>query len=67
MYEDYLITYRRADGELVDGEFSWVTDPQMLDALLDPTEVIVETWVLQKVETYITEPNPFAGEYDEEE
>lgn len=65
-YDDYLVTYRRADGELIDGEFAWVTSSELLDSLLDPTEVIMETWVLQKVETYTTEPNPF-GYYEEEE
>ncbi len=64
---DYLVTYRRADGELIDGEFSWVTDPYLLSSLLDPTEVIMETWVLQKIETYTTEPAGFGFDYDEEE
>lgn len=61
------ITYRRADGEPIYDEYTWIDTPELLNDLLDPTEIIIETWVLQKVETYTTEPNPFAGEYDEEE
>ena len=64
--DEYWVTYRRADGELIHGEYGWVDDPQMLDELLDPTEIIMETWELQKRETYTTEPT-LQFDWNEEE
>lgn len=70
MYEEdgnsYWVTYRRADGKLIRGEFGWVDDPEMLDELLDPTEVIRETWVLHERIQYTTDPN-YELDWDEEE
>ena len=63
---EYWVTYRRADGQLIHGEFSWVDDPQALDDLLDPTEIIKETWVLQSRETYTTSEHLYFEEYDYE-
>lgn len=63
---DEWVTYRRADGQLIHGEFSWTDEPELLDDLLDPTEIIKETWVLTMIETYTTVPR-LSFDWDEEE
>lgn len=46
MADDEMTTYRRVDGELIAGEFAWVTDVDFFDDDhgLDYLEVIAETW-----------------------
>ena len=43
-----MSTYRRADGELIGGEFGWVADFEYIEEPDDvaPTEYIREDWIL---------------------
>lgn len=54
---ELFITYKRADGGLVWGEYTFVTEPDGLDEDLDePDEYIKETWQLVSRETVVFKP-----------
>lgn len=45
MSDDLLITYRRADGELIDGEYTFVTDLDYFDGFDgDRLDLVEEHW-----------------------
>lgn len=48
-----LVTYRRADGELIAGEFSFVTTLEYFDSDGEATELIEERWTLDTYRTVI--------------
>jgi hypothetical protein len=46
-----MVTFRRADGELVAGEYRWVTDIDGYFHDDDYVELVKETWLLVSAET----------------
>lgn len=42
-----MTTYHRADGELISGEFSFVTELEWFDYDEEPTELVEEVWTLK--------------------
>lgn len=46
-----MITFRRADGELVAGEFMFVTGLEWFETDDEPTELVKQTWRLVESET----------------
>ncbi len=59
-----LTTYRLANGELIMGEFSWVTDANYLDEMEhdDPTEYIKEEWACMSRESIWRGPDIVCAE-----
>jgi hypothetical protein len=53
---DSWTTYRLADGDLIGGEFSFVTDTEFFEERDEPVDVVKETWVLQSSETVTFKP-----------
>lgn len=51
-----MTTYKRADGELMCGEWGWVTEMDSVEAeaydAIEPIEFIEEVWVRQSVRTF---------------
>lgn len=63
-----MVTYKRADGDLIYGEFGWVCEPEYFEDDDEPTEYVKETWVLQSSETFTHRPSgweqcPLCGEW----
>ena len=46
-----MTTYRRADGELIGGEYGWVADTDFFDDEEDYLEVVEEVWTLASTRT----------------
>lgn len=55
-------TYELADGDLIMGEFGWVTDTDFFDDLDDQVEVIRREWKLVKVDRVMFGPPPLTEE-----
>jgi hypothetical protein len=51
-----LVTYKQADGGLIFGEFSFVTELEFFDDADKPIEVVKETWQRVAVETFTVKP-----------
>lgn len=53
-----MTTYKRADGELLAGDYGWVTDLDALDDDEAPVEVVRETWIRTSTRTiwHIADP-----------
>ncbi len=63
-----MTTYKRADGDLICGEFGWVADIEYFDDDDEPTELVEEVWVRQSVRTFTKRPSnyeqcPLCGEW----
>jgi hypothetical protein len=46
----FTTTYKRADGEMVNDEYGWVTDTDFFDDIEEPLELIREEWTRTAVE-----------------
>ena len=53
-----MTTYKRADGELIAGEFGWVGQIDYFDHDDDATELVREVWVRESVKTIVLHPIP---------
>lgn len=51
MSDKTMTTYKRADGELIGGEFGWVADPEYFEDDDEPTQIVEEVWALQSTRT----------------
>lgn len=51
-----LVTYKRSDGEPIDG-FDWVTGPEWFDDIDRPMELVKEVWERQSVEKVVHTPS----------
>lgn len=47
-----MTTYRRADGELIYGEFSFVCDTEFFEDADETTEYVEEVWELKAARTF---------------
>lgn len=61
-------TYKRADGDLICGEFSYVEDLEYFEDDDEPTELVEEVWVRQSVRMFTQRPLgdeqcPLCGEW----
>lgn len=55
-----------ADGSSIYGEYAWVENEEFFEDVDEPIKVIKETWVLQKSETIVFEPQWWdEDEYEE--
>ena len=52
-----LVTYKMADGDLVNDEFGWVTDTDFFDDVDEPIDLVKEVWVRVSVEDYTHHPS----------
>ena len=61
-----MVTYKRADGEMVLDEYGWVTDLEWFDPmdLETPVELVKETWTLTSRETVIVKPHDWCDEHN---
>jgi hypothetical protein len=50
--ETLKITYERADGEMIFGEYSWVGELEFFDDEDEPIDLIKKTWLLMNEEQY---------------
>ena len=57
--ETTLTTYSLADGELIFGEYSFVTTDDFFDDIDEPTEIIKQVWVLRSEERLL---RPLCGQ-----
>lgn len=55
-------TYKRTDGEMIGGEFSFVTGLEWFDDDDEPTELLRETWVLKSTAVIMVGPAPVTEE-----
>lgn len=60
-----MTTYRRADGELVYGEYLFVMQPEFFEDVDEPVEVIKETWTLTASERVTFTPPGWTGDDDD--
>ncbi len=51
-------TYRRADGEMIYGEYTFVTELEWFESDDEPTDLIEETWVLQSARKLTVNERP---------
>jgi hypothetical protein len=56
-----MTTYRRADGELIAGEYGWVGELEWFEMDDEPTEYIEEVWILQSSRSIMV-PKPIVDE-----
>ena len=61
-----MTTYRRADGELINGEFSFTTTPEFFEDDDEPNEVVREDWLLVR-RTTVMIPEPREDDDDDED
>lgn len=66
MANDSFTTYRMADGSLIYGEFTFVTESEFFDGIDIPTEVVKETWSLVSRETVTFTPYGWSEEDDDD-
>lgn len=50
------VTYKLANGDLVGGEYGFVTDDEFFDDIDEPVEVVKQTWRLVSSETVTFKP-----------
>lgn len=61
----HKITYRRADNELICGEFDYVEQLEYFENDDEPTKLIKETWLLVKSEVFTVRPTGWSEDEDE--
>ena len=62
-----MTTYRRADGELIAGDFEFVMQLDWFEDDYEPTDLIKETWVRTAAEPItVNASEPDEGESDDE-
>ena len=60
-----MITYRLASGDLIYGQYGWVTDSDYFDDVDWPLEVVRETWQRMDSEPVTFEPPGWKADDDE--
>jgi hypothetical protein len=66
MAETKMTTYKRADGELICGEYGWIGELDHLDDDEMPVELVEEVWVLAATRTFWQFPTRLYGCYIED-
>ena len=61
-----MTTYRRADGELIAGEYGWVAELDWFEMDDEPTEYVEEVWKLESAR-FIMVPEPVVDDSDNKE
>src|SRR5688500_2079982 len=52
----FTTTYRRADGDLIQGDYGWVAHIEFFEDLDAPVDIVKETWERTSVETITLKP-----------
>lgn len=62
-----MTTYKRADRDLIYGEYGWVTDLDYFDDADDPIELVEEVWERRSTRRIVKLPNAYSCAVEDEE